>query len=145
MAIKLGKGAKVSIGTNEIGKITSFGPGLSMETVESKVYGDEWAKPVVTIRNMTCSIEGWLDPTDAQQASLLSEVVSAGDTANPENTCEINDLRFYEDATNYWTSDTSTDSDAHFVITSFSWNPDQNGLVSFSMDVASFGPVHRTS
>ena len=145
MSIKLGKGAAVKLETTTIGEVFSFAPALSMETVDNKSYGDEWAKPVVTVRSFTVSIEGHLKPSDASQASMLSEVLSAGDTADPTATCKIENLRFYEDDTYYWCADTDTDSDAHMVITSFSYTPDLSGLIAFSAEVQSYGPIHRTS
>lgn len=143
--IKLGKGARVKLDTTDIAEVTSFSPSLSMETVDAKAYGDDYAKPIVTGRAFTCSIEGHLDPDDASQSTFLTEALSATDTVDPKNTCKVDTLKFYEDSTNYWAPDTATDADAHFVMTSFSWTPDLSGLIAFSAEIQAYGPVYRTS
>lgn len=144
MAFNLGHKSEVRISTTKIGNISSFGPAISMETAEARTYGDAWLKPVVTGRSLTCTIEGFLDLTDAQQLALHDAALDSVST-DAKDVCKIANLRFYEDSTNYWTVDVVTDTDAHFVVTGYNWTPDLSGLIAVTFDVASFGPIERTT
>jgi len=148
MGVKLGSKAKVAIGSTAIGKITSSSPTISTETVDGRHYGDEWAKPIVVGRSMSGSIEGHLDPDDGKQAQIRALFIATTATSGvcaDGDFLRVDDFRIYEDATYYYTSATGVQSDAHFVLSEFSFNPDLSGLISFTCNYESYGPVTRTS
>lgn len=144
MSLKLGHKSKVCIGVTEIGQISSFGPVINVETVDARIYGDTGANPVVVGRYLSCTIEGFLDLSDAKQLELHSAILDYT-SEDPKDVGKIEDLRFYEDATNYWTVETVGDAEARFVITGYTWTPDPSGLTAVSFDIQSVGEIKRTS
>ncbi len=144
MSLNFGYNAKVTIGVTEIGQVTSFGPAISMETVDARVYGDPGENPIVTGRTLTATIEGFLDLTDAKQLEMHNAALDYA-SADPKDICKVTDLRFYEDSTNYWTVDVVSQADARFVITNYTWTPDLSGLTAVTFEVKSVGPIQRTS
>lgn len=136
MAVKLGKNSRVKIGTNEVAKLTSFSFPITHENVDVTSFGDDWMKTANVISSWNATIEGYVDDSDVYNRSLITQAVSGG---------SIDDLRFYEDAVNYWTPDTGTDAEASAVLESISQNTDKSGIVSFSISVKGHGPIHRTT
>lgn len=136
MAAKLGKNAAIYLGANKVARMTSLSFTTNRGTADTTEFGDDWESHLSTIGNWTASIDGMFDLSDTQQNTLHSMALSGG---------EVTDLYLYEDATNYWKSDTDTDTDAMVTIESYTWNADQSGIVTFSMGIKGSGPVTRTS
>ena len=137
MAVTLSKNGKVTLGADEVLEMASWNLTVNDEIVEANVFGNDWKRVAgVVTMSWTASIEGWYDPTDTEQLSLQSEVLSGG---------LITNLRLYEDATNYWTPDTGTDAAAGCYVTTYTLTVDRSGVNSISLTVEGTGPVHRTS
>ena len=135
-ATNLGKNAKIAIGTNKVARMTSFSLSVNQDSADISEFGTGWAEHCGTIQNWNASMDGFLYLDDTYQFNLHSIALSGG---------TISDLRFYENATDYWTSDTATVSASNATIESYSWNADVSGVVSFSMGVKGSGPVHRVA
>ena len=135
-ASNLGKNAKIAIGTDKVARMTAFTLTINNDSADISEFGTGWAEHCATIQNWTANMDGFLYLDDATQFQLHSVALSAG---------SLSDLRFYEDTTNYWTSDVATVSAANVTIESYDWNADVSGVVSFSMTVKGSGPVWRTS
>ena len=137
MAVKLSKNGKVTLGAQEISEMASWTLTINDEIVEANKFSTDWKRVAGSVMSSwTASIEGWYDPADTEQLSLQSDALSGG---------LITDLRLYEDATNYWTPDTVTDSDAGCYITSYGVTVDRAGVNSVSITFEGTGPIYRTS
>lgn len=137
--IKLGKNARVKIGTDEVARINSFNLTVNGQTVDITSFGDSFEKKALVMNGYTGSCEGWWDRDDAQQLSLQNIAVSGG---------SIDNIRFYMDNTNYYAPNVSGaggDAEATCYITSFATNADKSGVVNFSMSFEFSGPVYLTS
>ena len=136
MAVKLGKLARIKLDTTDVARMTSLTVTINDGNVDATVFGDNYEKHKVTILNWGASMDGYFDLSDASQNELHSQALSGGEFTN---------IRFYEDATNYWKPDTATDAEAFCSVESYNWTADQSGIVSFSMSFKGSGPVTRTS
>jgi hypothetical protein len=137
MAARLGKNASVKLGTDLVGRLNSMSITVNNGTVDIVAFGDDWKKMTGTVKSWTGSFSGSFDLSDTQQNELHTLALSGNG--------ETSDIRFYEDTTNYWTPDTVTDSESVGIISSYSWNADQSGVVTFSMTVDGSGPIKRAS
>lgn len=135
-ATNLGKDAKIAIGTDKVARMTAFTLTVNNDSADISEFGTGWMEHCATIQNWTASMDGFLYLDDATQFSLHSTALSAG---------TLSDLRFYENSTDYWTSDTATVSAANCTIESYNWSADVSGVVSFSMSVKGSGPVYRVA
>jgi len=135
MAAKLGKNARVKIGSTDVARLTSMSISINNGNADITEFGDSWDSHKVTINNWSGSFDGYFDLSDTSQNTLHSKALSGGTIAN---------VRFYEDATNYFAPDTATDADAMASIESYTWNADYSGIVTFSMGVKGSGPIKRT-
>ena len=137
MAVTLSKNGKVALGASEVIEMASWNITVNDEIVEASVFGNDWKRVAgVVTMSWTASIDGFYDPTDSEQLQMQSEVLSGG---------LITDLRLYEDATNYWTPDTGTDTDAGCYVTTYTLTVDRSGVNAISLTVEGTGPIYRTS
>jgi predicted secreted protein len=135
-ATNLGKNAKIAIGANKVARMTAFTLTVNNDSADISEFGTGWMEHCSTIQNWTASMDGFLYLDDTYQFSLHSIALSGGSIAN---------LRFYENATDYWTSNTASVSAANATIESYNWSADVSGVVSFSMSVKGSGPVYRVA
>jgi len=135
MAVRLGKNAKVKLGTDLVGRLNSMSITVNNGSVDVVAFGDSWKKMTGTVKSWTGSFIGSFYLDDTQQNELHSIALSGNG--------EVDDIRFYEDNTHYWTPDTVEDSESTAIISSYSWNADQSGVVTFSMNVDGSGPIKR--
>lgn len=143
MSTLLGSKAYVALGTTKIGNVTSHNPTINFETQDQRQHGEDYMKPVVTGRSMTVGIEGHLNPENSQQAEFHTAALDST-SIDPMDVCTFSEeLRIYESASNYWTVDTASDTDAHWVLTAYSWTSDASGLIAFSATLSSYGPITR--
>jgi hypothetical protein len=137
MAQLTGKNATLKIGTDTVLEMVTWTLNITAETVSERVFGDDWTKKVHIGNDWNGSFDGLYDPADTTGQVYMENATTSG--------TEITTLRFYVDATNYWTVDTGSDADAYCLITS--WNPsaDAGGFVRVTGTVEGSGPVYRTS
>jgi len=133
--LNLGKNTKVTLGTEQVARINTFTITVNNENFDVTQLGDDWRHFCSNIQAWTAQLSGYLDLSDLEQNTLHSKALSGG---------AVNDIRFYENDTNYWSCDTATDSEARAVIENYSWNADLNGIVTFDMSFVGSGPITRT-
>ena len=136
MAVRLGKNARLKIGTNEVGRINSFNITMGGTTVDTTSFGDSIEKKALVMQGYTGTCEGFWDEDNVYQNQLQSVAASGG---------SLDDLRFYVDADTYYAPDTVLDAEATCYITNFATNADKAGVVNFSMSFEFSGPVLKTS
>lgn len=134
--VNLGKNTKLTLDTDQVARINSMTITVNSSNVDITALGDDWMKHCVTVLEWNATVDGYLDLTDTEQNTLHSKALSGG---------MVDNIRFYDDDTNYWTPDTATDADAKCSIESYNWNADVNGIVSFTMNFKGNGPIWRTS
>lgn len=134
MAVKLGRNARIKLGTVEVARMTSMTLNRSNETIDITSFGDQDTKFKRGMRSWTISVAGHLDLDDASQKSLVDAA---------EEGAEVTDLRLYIDSTSYYYIDTVTDAEAAAFVDSYSWNTDNNSVVSFDMSFTVSGPLAR--
>jgi hypothetical protein len=142
MAFSLGYNSAVYIGETKIGEVNSFGPGIAMETIDTREYGEASPQPVVVTRTFTAEISGHLDLSDPKQLQIVNTVLDSTST-DPSDIAVISDFRFYESAAHYW--GLLNESADHFTISNFAWTPDLSGLVTFSCSVTATGLMQRVA
>ena len=136
MAFIHGKDSDVMLGAASIAEMATWNVTITREVAEGGAFQDEWKKVKQGIAGWTASVDGMLDLTDAEQTTISNVILSGG---------ELTDIRFYEDATNYWTVDTGSDPNAFCIINDYNITADKSDIVKVSFSVTGSGPIHRTS
>jgi hypothetical protein len=134
--VNLGKNTKLALGTEQVARINTMSITINGSNVDITELGDDWAKHCITMLDWEAAVTGYLDLTDPEQNTLHSIAISGG---------MVDDIRFYDDATNYWTPDTATDAEAKASIPTYNWSSDISGIVTFAMSFKGNGPIWRTS
>ena len=134
--VNLGKNTKLTLGTEQVARINAMSITVNSSNVDITQLGEDWMKHCVTVLEWNATIDGYLDLSDTEQNTLHSIALSGGMVPA--------DIRFYENATNYWHPDTVSDAEAKCSIESYSWNSDISGIVSFTMNFKGNGPITRT-
>jgi len=132
MSVKLGRLARIKLGTDVIAKMTSMSVSFGTETIDITSFGDAWAKFAVGMKSWSASIAGFYDKSDTYQQTLLEAA---------EDAEELTDIRFYIDSTAYYKVDVITDTEASCIINSLTVNADNNSVVSFDMSITGSGPI----
>jgi len=135
--VNLGKNTKMTIGTEQVARINTMSITVNASNVDITELGDDWMKHCVTMLDWNASIEGYMDLSDTEQNTLHSIALSGGMLPN--------NIRFYDDETNYWTPDTATDAEAKASVETYTWNSDPQGIVTINMSIKGNGPIWRTS
>lgn len=136
MAIKEGKNCKVSLGTNKVLGIGTWNMGgVATDQLDASQFGDQWKQFLLGQKDGgTITFAGLYDSADVTGQDALRDA-NANDT-------QITDIRFYVDATSYWTP--STTNPTSFVkVTSFEISAAQNGLVQVSFSCKVSGKMNR--
>lgn len=134
MAVKLGRNARIKLDNTTIARMTSFEITHNSQTIDITSFGDRFSKFASGMLSWTGTITGHMDLDDASQ-STLDTAARAGNT--------IANMRFYIDATTWFQCDTATDAEANLIIDSYSFNTDNNSVVSFTMSVTGSGGLSR--
>ena len=129
-----GKNCKVSLGANKILGMGNWSlSGIVSDQIEDSEFEDEWKQFKLGMKDGgTVSFNGQYDKTDSTGQDVLR-------TANLNDT-EITTIRFYVDATSYWTPKT-TNPASHVKVISWEVNADKNGLVQCSFSVKVSGAL----
>lgn len=137
MSTTLSKLGDVKIGTDTIAEMASWTLNIVDELAVADNFDSDWHRVAGSVKqSWTASVNGWYDPSDTQQALVLSKVLSGGD---------FNDIRLYEDATNYHTPDTGTDANATAYISDVTVTVDRSGVNAISFNLTGSGPILRTT
>jgi hypothetical protein len=125
MAAKLGKNCKVTLGSDKVlGMGTYKLPGVTSEIHEDTEFGDDWKTFLLGLKDGgEVAFNGYYDPADSTGQDVLR-------TAN-ENGTEVTNIRFYIDATSYWTPKT-TGPASHVLVTAWDIDADKSGIMPCS-------------
>lgn len=138
MATMLGKNAKVTTASGTVTEVTSWSLDISASAIEASTMGHDGWNTVhgLDVTGYTGSASLLFDKDDASQ-DLLRDAMIAG--------TKLTDVKFYVDATNYYTPDTSTRATAGLYVESYSVSADTGAVVGFDMTFKGNGPIHLTS
>lgn len=127
MAARIGREAAVKLGTNTIVGIGNWSfDGITIDLVEKTAFGDRFKKYELGLGDYgTVSFNGFWDMADTTgQAILWSHYI---------NFSALNSLRFYVDATSYYTPNTNVTSsggqaDAGILLTTVKITQDKGDI-----------------
>ncbi len=104
MATKVGRLAKVTLGSNKIAEIGTWRiDGISIDMLDDTEFGDEFKTYQMGMGDYgTVSFSGWWDMTDTTGQVLLESALN--------NKSKIVDIRFYVDSSSYYTPNTNISS-----------------------------------
>lgn len=122
MAIKIGRKAKVVLGTYTVAEQSTWAmSGLTNETLDKSVFEDEIRTYEFGIGDYgTITFSGFYDPTDTTGQVLLRSAAL--------NKSKIQDLKLYIDATSYWTAKTTSVTGEILVTKVDSVTMENNGI-----------------
>lgn len=138
MAIQTGRYAKATFGTTTIADMASISMNTDTPVVTFEAFGDTNSQVAGTgIISTAGSLSGALNLSDTDgQLALYNACISG---------TNITDFRIYVNATDYWTSNTVEDADAHCRFTNFNITAAPAETVTVSSDFTFSGKVHLTS
>jgi len=139
MATEYSKNVKATLGTDTILYVTELSlTGIGKEFEDIKVFGDDYYSSFDTgFAPVTGSMTFVQDLADSTgQAEIESASISG---------TKITDFRIYISASDYWTSDTVTDTKAGVYFTNFTPAPATSATIKASVDFKFVGAYHRTS
>ena len=135
MATNVGKNAKITIGGITVVSMASWTLNDTQEVIRGPVFGDDYDRVHgIGVQTVGGSVEGFLDITGAGQDQLHGLVVSGTKTTT---------FKVYEDATNFWGTDTSADATAGVYISNLNITEGTNEVASVSFDWESDGAFVR--
>jgi len=79
-------------GTTRVGGLSEWTMSISMSTVETTSFADQWDTAVASTRNASGSFTGSWDPADTAQSNMVNATLGGSAVA----------LRLYTDGTAYW-------------------------------------------
>ena len=137
MSLK-GKACKVSIGANQVLGIFDWSiSGISVDMLEDTEFGDDYKTFVPgLIDGGEVSFHGWLKTSDTTGQDALVTALKAG--------TELDTLRCYTDATNYWTPMSSA-PDSHITVSGIDMSSDKSGMVEITFKGKVSGMLELTS
>lgn len=77
MAVLAGKDGEVKLGSTKIGYIDNFSLSIEAGTAETSALGDQWKQFIGTAKGWNGSLSGTFDYADAQQKSIVDNLISA--------------------------------------------------------------------
>ena len=116
-----GRYASVKIGTALIGLLGTWTLSLTREVIDTDSFGSTWGESEVGMAKWSASFNGHFDPTDAQQASIMSSFKSGN---------LVGQLRLYTNNTSYWEAASTTQGGGR--VTSLDIGADKGGVASIS-------------
>ena len=138
MAQLLGKDAAFQIAAVAVAQMAEWSINLASENVGEAEFGDDWDRAIGSaLLSWNATVSGFASVSDAGGQDVLEAAVLAG--------TKLTTLRFYVDATNYWTSDTGTDATAGAFIESFNVTAPRGGVVGIEITIKGTGPLFKTS
>jgi hypothetical protein len=138
MAQLLGKDAAFKIATVTVAQMAEWALNIASENVGEAEFGDDWDRTVGSaLLTWTATVSGFASVTDSNGQDVLEAAALLG--------TKLTTLRFYVDATNYWTSDTGTDATAGAFIESWNITAPRGGVVGIEITIKGTGPLHKTS
>lgn len=136
MATLIGRNANVKIGSTAIAEMSSWDLEISADAIIEPVFGDTWAKVHgLGPTGWTATVAGLLDITDANGQTVLRNATISGTL--------ITTIRFYVDATNYYTSASGNGYGCY--ITSHAPAVAQGDVARVSYSIQGSGPIELTS
>jgi hypothetical protein len=106
--------------------ISSFNLETTAENEDVTAYGDDSRTRAQTFKDWNCEFAGNLDRSDAQQASLLSQL--------EDGTLSAQDLRMYTATSAYWYGSA--------ILSGWSVNSDVGSKVNISFSFLSSGTLY---
>jgi len=127
-----------AVGANTVSEMSDWSIDIKADVIREDVFGTTWAKKHgLSATDWSASVNGLVDLTDTNGQIAMENAVVSG--------TKLTDLRFYIDATNYYTSDTDSDADAGAYITSYNISTAQGDVAKVSISIEGTGPIYRTS
>ena len=138
MSVSIGKNCKIQFGTTLIADMVDFSFNISADVLSAAVFGSEWQHTYGSaIKSGTGSLSGLLNGADTDGQVALENAVISG--------TKITDFRLYIDETNFWTSDTVSDTDAGCYFTNYSTSAASTDITKINVDFSFHGEVHKTT
>jgi len=134
MARKVGRLAKVVLGTTTIGEMGKWSlDGITMEMLDASAFGDEFKEYEIGMGDYgTVSFGGWYDPADTNQSTLIAAHLNKSKIGNA--------IKFYVDNTSYWTPNVTNLSAAGILIQSIKIGFDKGGIGNIEVTAQCTGP-----
>ena len=132
----MGRNGKVSVGTNTVAEQIDWNGGPSLDPIEQQVFEDTHNRihGIATI-TYAWSMSGAVDLTDTNGQNVLETAAVTG--------ISIPTLRFYINATDYWTPDTGSDADATAWVTAYEITVAVGDIVRATWTIQGSGEWHR--
>ncbi len=138
MASYVGRNAAFKVGGTTVAEISDWSISMTADIIRADVFGNTWARKHGTAAtDWTATVNGLVDITDTSGQTVLQDALIAS--------TKIGNLRFYIDATNYYTSTSGTDADAGAYITEYSPGTAQGDVARVSISIEGTGPVGITT
>ena len=139
MAHKAGRDASFKVGSNTVENVISWSLEITNDPITENTMGSNgWTQTFgVSTTSWTATVDLIYDPTDTNGQMTIYDAVVSG--------TKLTNLNFYEDATNYYTSNTGLDADAGAYITGFPITTNAGDVARVSINIQGSGPLHRTS
>jgi len=138
MAVILGRDATIKVATDTVLEMVNWNLEITADAIVEPVFGDTWDKVHgLSTTRWTATADGLRDPSDTTGQQVFHNAVVSG--------TKLTTVRFYEDATNYWTPDTGSEASAGCYVTGAPIAVAQGdvGRVTFSFQGS--GPIFRTT
>lgn len=134
MAFKVGKSAKVTLGSNTVVGMGNWKlDGITVDMMESTAFGDTAKQYMAGLLDYgTVEFGGLYDPADTTGQTVLLSALTA-------NT-KVTTIRLYVDATSYWTPNVTSVSAAGMYVESVPIGIDKSGLATISFKGKCTGP-----
>lgn len=138
MATMLGKNAKITTASGTVTETINWSLDIGGSAIEQATMGNDGWNTVhgLGVNSYSGSASLLFDKDDASQ-DLLRAAMLAG--------TKLTDVKFYIDATNYFTPDTATRAAAGLYIESYAVSADTEAVVGFDMTFKGSGPIHLTT
>jgi hypothetical protein len=113
-------------GTTLVGGLSEWTMSISMSTVETTSFADQWDTAVPSTRNASGSFTGSWDPADSAQSSMVNATLGGSAVA----------LRLYTAGTSYWNIGTA-------YLESMETSISQKGKGELNFNFKASGPVTK--
>ena len=113
-------------GTTTVGGLSEWTMSISMSTVETTSFADQWDTAVPSTRAASGSFTGSWDPTDTAQSNMVNGTLGGSAVA----------LRLYTAGTSYWNIGTA-------YLESMETSTSQKGKAELSFNFKASGPVTK--
>jgi len=137
MSILIGRNAKVVVGSATIAELSEWSLNQEAPLLTAEVFGTTHTKVGgVGLISAAGSVSGFQASDDTTGQDIIEAAV--------QNSTSNATFKLYVDATNYYTSDTTTDSDATCYFSNWSITVVSQEINKISFDYQFSGPIHKT-